>query len=332
LFKRRRAALLAAALYALYPPIAWDTVDPYNDIWAVDFTITIVAIYLEVLDSPHRWRWLIACGVLSGVAVYFRPNLLLIAPALALATVFRTGWREALRRGATIALIGALILLPWTVRNYEDFHAFIPTNSSMWEVMWGGLGEFPNDFGASLKTSVTKEEVRRVRPDLRFESPAWDAYLEPWVVHAIEHHPLFYLKTLAYRVAIATVWAHDQLWMHRGSPPVFTYKGGLLALIFERPLAVAQYMLQPLAFLLAMLALGFTWRGRRAHHLILIATVLAVLVPYIAISVESRYLLPAAFAYFIWIGLGADLLMQGIQARSASVPTAAPRRTWTAVR
>jgi len=325
LFKIRRAALIAAALYALYPPIAWLTVVPYNDIWTVDFTIAIVACYLEALGSEHRWRWLVACGLLAGVGSYFRPNVLLVAPILALATIAATGWREALRRGACVTLISALLVVPWTVRNYEDFHAFIPGTSSLWENMWNGLGELPNTFGATLGTHGTYAEVRRVRPDLRPESPAWDEYLKGWVVSAIEQHPLFYLEILVHRTAVATIWNHDETWMHRGVAPLLDYKGGILAFVVNRPFDLLQYALQPLAFLLAMLALALTWRRRRAEHLILIAIALSVLVPYLAIHVEGRYILPAEFVYLIWIGLGADLLLTRVGARlrsrSASLST-----------
>jgi len=315
LFKRRRAALMAAAVYAVYPSIAWQTADPYNDIWAVDFTIAIVALYLVILKSSHRWRWLIACGLLAGIGAYFRPQVLLIVPVLALATLALTGWREALRRALTTTLVASLLLIPWTIRNYNDFHAFIPTRIDFWETAWAGLGDMPNDFGGAFTSGSLKAEVHRAQPDLVYETPAFDSYAKRYVVRAIERHPLFFLELLAYRVPLATL-ANEDVWMHRGAVPVFAYKGGLLALVVQRPLDVLEYGLQPLTFLLALLSLGFTWRRWRAAHLILVALVLCVLLPYIAISIEARYLLPADFAYFIWIGLGADLLLERIGRRS----------------
>lgn len=316
LFNVTRIALIAAALYALYPPIAWLTIAPYNDIWAVDFTIAIVASYLEALDSEQRWRWLIACGLIAGIGSYFRPNVLLVAPLLAIATIAATGWREAFRRGSAVTLIAALLMVPWMVRNYDDFHAFIPGTSALWENMWNGLGELPNSFGASNGTHGVYEEVRRVRPDLVPESPAWDEYVKGWVVKAIEQHPLFYLKGIVHRSVLATAWNHDETWMRRGVTSPFSYKGGALAYVLDRPLDVLEYVLQPLAFLLALLTLACTWRRWRREHLILLAAALSVLVPYVAIHVEGRYVLPAEFTYFIWIGLGAHLLLERLRSRS----------------
>lgn len=315
LFNIRRAALFAGALYALYPPIAWQTTIPYNDIWAIDFTIAVVACYMEVLNSPHRWRWLVACGLCAGLGSYFRPNVVVIAPIIALATIAMTGWREALRRGGCVTLVAAVLVAPWTIRNYNDFHKFIPATSSFWENMEDGLGELPNSYGATNHDYQIKEEVRRVRPDLRPESPEWDDYLKPRVMRTMEHHPLYYLKLLGYRVVLATLWKHDQVWMNSAVPPLLAYKGGIVAFAVDQPVDLLEYALQPTVFLLAVLTLILTWRRWRRQHVILLAIAAGVLLPYILITVNGRYILPAEFTYFVWIGLGVHLLLERVRLR-----------------
>jgi 4-amino-4-deoxy-L-arabinose transferase-like glycosyltransferase len=320
LFKRRRPATIAAALYALYPPLAWQTADAYDDLWAVDFTVAIVALYLLALRSGHRWRWLVACGACAGVGAYFRPQVMLIVPVLALVTVSSTGWREALRRIALPTVIASLALAPWVVRNYEDFHAFIPTRTGFWQVMWSGLDEVPNDFGESFSYQAITAKIHRERPDLVPETPAWDDRIKPYVLRAIEQHPLFYAEVLAHRAAIATVLMFDPAWMHLEPGRLSHYKGGVLGYAINHPLNVLEDVLEPSVFLLAMLGLGLTWRRRRPQQAMLVALVLCVLIPYIAVHVEARYLLPAFPAYFIWIGLGADRLLELLATRSRRAP------------
>jgi 4-amino-4-deoxy-L-arabinose transferase-like glycosyltransferase len=325
LFERRRAALLAAALYALYPPVAWQTISPYVDIWAVDATIAIAATYLEALHSPHRWCWLIACGTIAGVGGYFRPNVLVLPAVLGLITIPSAGRRRALGNALGASALAALALLPWTIRNYAVFHhRFIPTRGAG-QVMWEGLGELHNDFGAVTNAVMVNAEVQRTHPGLGFETPAWDDVLKGWALKAIEHHPLFYLELLARRTAIATVWSYDHNWMHRDTLSPLSYKGGLASYVIEHPFDLLQTALQPALFLLAMLALGLTWRRYRAQNALLLAVVLATVLPYILIHVEFRYVLPAAFVYLIWIGLGADLLAERIKA-----PRALRRLAWGA--
>jgi 4-amino-4-deoxy-L-arabinose transferase-like glycosyltransferase len=329
LFKRRRAALLAASLYAIYPPLAWQVTSPAPDTWGVDFTIAIVAIYLEAINSSHRWRWLILCGVVAGIGSYFRPAVVALPAVLALATITMTGWREALRRGLYITAIAAALLIPWTIRNYNDFHAFIPIRSGAGQTLWEGLGEVPNDFGALLNDEATYHRVQRTHPYVHYGSPAYDSILMHWAIHAIERHPLFYLKLLARRTAQATIWARGILWMHRGTVSPFAYGPGILSYVVNRPLDLLQMSLSPITFILAILCLGLTWRRWRREHLTLIAVALVVLISYIPFYIEFRYILPAVFTYLIWIGLGADLLLERVSSwrwathPSIKVPTAA---------
>jgi 4-amino-4-deoxy-L-arabinose transferase-like glycosyltransferase len=322
LFDRRRPAMIAAGLYAVYPPIAWQTASAYNDIWAIDFTVAIVALYLMMMRSSHRWRWLLACGICAGLGAYFRPEVILIAPALALASAFSTGWRETSRRVAVTMATASLVLIPWSIRNYKDLHAFVPTRTNFWATAWGGFGEMANDFGGhfSLETLIAK--VHRTHPSIAAETPAWEVYVKQYVVQVIEQHPLWYLELLAHRVAIATVWQFEPEWMHLEAGRWSHYRGSIVGFIVSHPLDTLEDALEPAVFLLGMLGLCLTWRRRREQHVMLVALVLAVLVPYIAVHVQPRYLLPAVPAYAIWIGLGADRVLDRVAERSRRIASA----------
>jgi 4-amino-4-deoxy-L-arabinose transferase-like glycosyltransferase len=327
LFARLRVALLAAALYAIYPPIAWLTDNIYADIWAIDFTIAIVAIFLVIERSQHRWRWLVVCGLVAGVGAYFRPQVLILAPVLALVRVPATGRREAVRRAVTPVVVSLLVIAPWTVRNYYEFHMLIPVRTGFWETMVEGMHELPNDYVRPIEA-----EIRRAHPTIGAETPAWDEQFKPYFARVVVQHPLFYLEILAYRVALATVLEHDLAWMHRGAGSIFHQRDGPLAFVADHPLATAEYALQPAVFILAMLGLGFGWRRWRKQNTLLLAVVLCVLLPYIATHVESRYLLPAAFVYFIWIALGVELAagrLRGSLALSSRAERRTAARRWT---
>jgi 4-amino-4-deoxy-L-arabinose transferase-like glycosyltransferase len=318
LFRRPRAALLAAALYALYPPIAYQTTPSYMDIWAVDLTIAILALQLQAARSPHRWRWLIACGLLVGVGTYFRPFLLVVSLALAVTLNLSAGWRAALVRGAACTAIALMLVLPWTIRNYNDFHRFIPLRSGFGQTLWEGLGQFHNTFGATFGGLATERLVAQERPALVVESPAWDSFLEHKAISAIEQHPLFFAEVLAHRTALATVLSYNPNWMHRGTASPVGYKGGPLAFAVDRPFDLLQDSLEPAVFLLAMLSVGLTWRRWSKGHVVLIVVVLSTIVPYLLSLIEPRYIIPAAVAYLIWIAVGIDLLAERVGRRLAT--------------
>lgn len=131
LFRRTGAAYLAGVLYAVFPPLAWLCSVPHLDAWAVDLTIVITALLLSARDAERPRRLLLLAGVAVGVGCYFRPEVLLLAPVVALATVTRSAWRDALQLGALPTLVALVILLPWTIRNAERFTRSSPCGSAL---------------------------------------------------------------------------------------------------------------------------------------------------------------------------------------------------------
>jgi 4-amino-4-deoxy-L-arabinose transferase-like glycosyltransferase len=311
LFHRRRAALLSATFYALYPPIAWQAISPYIDFWAIDLTVAILAIQLQAARSTHPWRWLIACGLLVGVGVYFRPFVLLLSAALAIVLGLPAGWRAALGRVLAMTAVALALTIPWTVRNYNTFHAFVPFRSGLGQTMWEGLADLPNDFGGHFG----EPEAHRELPGVVVESYEWDNLLKHKALHVIARHPLFYLELIAYRLGEATVLSYSPSWMHRTDVSPFSYKRGPVAFALERPFNLLEALLEPAAFLLALLSLAWTWKRWRRSHVVLATVALATILPYIPLFVVHRYVLPAAVAYLIWVGLGADLLLEALAHR-----------------
>ncbi len=319
LFARRRAALIAAALYAVFPPIAQQASFLNNDIWAIDFSIAILAAHLQMMRSPNRWRWLVLYGALAGVGAYFRPNLLLFPAGLALASVPWAGWRKPARSAAIATATAVAVTTPWIIRNYSVFHTFVAMRSGLGVTLLVGFGELPNNF-IIANEDVIREETHRERPDLVYSTPPYDAFLLKRAKRLIEQHPLFYAKLVAHRTVVSTVGEYEYAWMYRGGESPLRYRartgGGIFSYAINRPLYFLQAALQPAVFLLAMLVLALTWRGRKREHTLLIAFVLTTLIPYWIIHYETRFVLPTSLAYIIWIGLGADLLGERVLARA----------------
>jgi 4-amino-4-deoxy-L-arabinose transferase-like glycosyltransferase len=310
LFKRRRAALLAAAMYAAYPPIAELVINPNTDVWSVEFAIAILALWLEAINSPRPWRWFVACGLVTGFGAYFHPGVLLLPGAFALAGIAAAGWRTSVRRALVPTAIAVLMIVPWTIRNYNDFHTFIPIRGGTGETLWYGLhGEIHNPY-TKVYADYTYELVHSLRPDLVWLSPEYDAFQRQLALELISRHPLFYLKLIAHRVWMSTIVATDVEWMHHGTKTPSAYPRGPVAYVIEHPFWLVQVVLMPLVFLFAMLSMIFTWRRYRNEHLLLIATALTIMVPYFILHFEPRFMVPAAIAYLLWIGLGADLLIE----------------------
>jgi hypothetical protein len=285
---------------------------PHLDGWAIIWTITITALFVRALDQEGPLRGVLLVGLATGLGVYFRPGVLLLPIALALAAIPSSGWRQALRYGGVPLIVAALLMVPWTVRNYEEFHRFVPTRVGIGQNLWEGLGEVSNDFGAVLDDAVTFQQVQRTRPDLKYGTPAYDAYLTRKGIDAIEQHPGHYAKVLGRRVLVSTVLMANPVDTSDAQQPSTSVSNAL------------RHPLEPLVFILALVTLVATRRMWR-RHLFLVAVVLAGLAPYVVLHFESRYGLVNSFAYMILVGFGADAALAWVRARSRrAVPAPAP--------
>lgn len=130
-------AAVAAWLWAVFPNAIIFTVS----IWDVSLSALLVATILwatlRLAESRGFGAWL-AYGLLWGFVVMTNATLVALLPVLLGWLIYRT------RRlaGAAFALgIVILCCVPWAVRNYSVFHAFIPLRSVMGLQLWMGNNE-----------------------------------------------------------------------------------------------------------------------------------------------------------------------------------------------
>lgn len=139
LLNRPKAALVAAWMYALYPPSIGSVAVPMPETLATFFTL--VAAYLLIKAIGNEARAYTLAGAMMGVLILLRPAMLLFPLAviiMLLAARHRTrGW---LLNGTVYMCAAVLVITPWTIRNYRVFHTFIPIATQTGNALWGGTG------------------------------------------------------------------------------------------------------------------------------------------------------------------------------------------------
>jgi len=249
-----RVALLAAGLYAIWPGAIVVAKRPMLDTWAAFFTIAIVAAWLWARDKPKSVGRLVAVGAITGLGIYFRPFVVFIPILLALVATPGGGWR---RRGIWAAIptcVALLVLAPWTIRNYQEFHRFIPTRTGLGQAVFEGSGRSASD-------EASAQFVQQHQRGAKYGSPAYDDFLLSGAVRAIVDHPGQYLGQVGRRARLL------------------------------------------LPCLLALLV----WRRWRRAALVPVAAAVATIVPYLLIGDDTRFYLPAAFAYLILIAMTVEV-------------------------
>ena len=126
----RPEALAATAIAVVYPPLLLVGSSLVSETVFVPLVLAGVWLVLRYRDE-QRLRWLLLAGVAGGLATLSRSNGFLIVLALGFGVwILRPRWsRRALAAPATLLGIAALVVLPWTVRNAIELHAFVPVST-----------------------------------------------------------------------------------------------------------------------------------------------------------------------------------------------------------
>ncbi|HVF88934.1 MAG TPA: glycosyltransferase family 39 protein [Blastocatellia bacterium] len=136
----------------------------------------LAGFYLMVLGrrSPKRAYLLFACaGVMFGLGAWLRSQTMLMAffftPLLALVSAPR---RRAVKLASVMGAVSLLVIAPITIKNYIVYGEFVPINIGMGIVLWEGIGESSDRFGA-----VARDEEVAEQDALIFDNPR---YAKTW--------------------------------------------------------------------------------------------------------------------------------------------------------
>ncbi len=128
---------VAAWLWAVFPNAI---LLPVEALWDASLAALLAASLLWAtlgMDQTRRGIAWAAYGLLWGLALLTTPTLGILLPFLIGWLEFRAGWKLP-----TIATgVAVLCCIPWTVRNYVVFHAFVPLRSVLGLQLWIGNNE-----------------------------------------------------------------------------------------------------------------------------------------------------------------------------------------------
>jgi 4-amino-4-deoxy-L-arabinose transferase-like glycosyltransferase len=128
-------AAIAAWLWTVFPNAVKL---PVESLWDASLAALLGALLLQTTlalpDSREMWDWY-GYGLLWGVALLTSPSLGVLLPPF----VLWLGWRSRRVLWPGLAVAATLLCcLPWMVRNYKVFHAFVPLRSVMGLAFWLG--------------------------------------------------------------------------------------------------------------------------------------------------------------------------------------------------
>jgi 4-amino-4-deoxy-L-arabinose transferase-like glycosyltransferase len=271
-----RAALAAAGIAAFYPELVWFA----SHFWAETVFTVLLWWAMERLlaaDGEGSTEAALVSGLLFGLAILTRETVLYFLPLAAL----WLAWRRAGggRRAAMLLAVSALVVVPWTVRNWLVFDAFVPVSTSGALNLWQG------------NTRLSRQEV----------------YEEYWAVHGrIAKYEHARRRAIEAILARQPLWIFEKLrdempafWAAHGQPVVHLERGAYGTVARPLALLAVAVVLLPYLALLALFVAGIAVLPRGRAPLLVLTFLGFYVLLHVAAHGYPRYRLPAMPAVFL---------------------------------
>ena len=302
----QRVAVVASVIYAVFPTLCYATVNlrPLGFMSFFMILATICAVLAGKSAGGKKWVYYVACGVVLGLSVYFRPDFLLLGPFFILGFWLceRRFWMPVVA-GVAILVVSLAVLFPWAHRNHQVCGRWIFTSCGAGCTLVTGLGTYPNPWGFGPSDIDRGREARAQGLKTPF-CPEADLYFRKVFAEAVKEHPLAYAKIVAKRIpqAVATPYSWG---LKRKGKISFTELRTGGKILEKLPYIVrtfgARLSMAVLSFISLICSIAMFLRERKRHVLI----VFPLLVPgYAALShlfthMAPYYLLPGVFGFLI---------------------------------
>jgi len=228
--------LAAGMLAALDPFLVFLPSVPLTENLALVFYVALALLLLRLSEDPSRLT-AAAVGVVLGFAALNKPTILGFIPFLAvwLTVRLRRRIREALSALAIVVAVAALVIAPWTARNFR---------------LLGGIVPVTTQGGSTLYDANGPHAEYSIR---RLEEGAQGWYYGPGAGGPVDGLSAVEADRTRVRLAVKFILTHPGTFLDQASRKVLIFWGAYPSAIHALSWSVLGA--------LAALGLGITWRS-----------------------------------------------------------------------
>lgn len=206
----KSTAALATWLWAFFPA---GIIIPYAWIWDSSLSALLAAALLWAtlhLENSSGLRGFALYGLLWGISLLTNPSLGALLPFLLAWILYRHPAAHPQKPRLLLIAAAAIFVtcLPWTIRNYLQFHRFIPLRSNFAYEFWSGNNEIfdPNSHEVNRITRYEQTRLYARLGETAFLGQKWQS-----AKHFVRTHPSLYAQLCARRI-VATWLGTDSPW------------------------------------------------------------------------------------------------------------------------
>ncbi|MFA5935807.1 MAG: glycosyltransferase [Patescibacteria group bacterium] len=236
-FVGKRAALVAGLLMACYPYTFYHYTQYYHTFLSSFFLLLIVWFLFRITETK-RYFYAVGAGLSIGCLAYVQGTILPVTPFLVAWLVWKLwpNWKRAVSFAVIMGITSAVLIAPWTYRNWIAFHKIVPLTTDLGFGAYKANNEniyaltmrgYPQEVVDEVIVSSTNPNYvqYRLRPEIEQrlkdegayrESFFWTAW-HPKEPNAIvstcaELGPVNEVEFSAYWNEAATKWTKEHFW------------------------------------------------------------------------------------------------------------------------
>jgi hypothetical protein len=203
-------AVVGGWIWAIFPA---GIVLPFQWIWDTSLSVLLAAALFWStikLKDCSRQRGFALYGLLWGISLLTNPALGAVLPFLIGWLLYRQRGDRVLQLRSGLVILGVICLtcLPWTIRNYAQFHRVIPLRSNFPYEFWSGNNEIFDEHSREVNRITRYEQVHL------YAELGENEFLREKMQKALDFvrtHPALYARLFAQRI-IATWLGTDAPW------------------------------------------------------------------------------------------------------------------------
>ncbi len=195
----KKLGFLAGWLFLIHPSFFYYP----NVLEAANIFIPLFIIWLNLAAKVKRQlksSVAVLFGIISGVIILTQP----IVAFLLLVFLVYIAFAKKTRIALISLAVSALILTPWSIRNYTVFDEFVFVKSPFWTNFYAGY--LPTTHGSERYDVIEKADKRRIDA-LKIEGAnnvELESVYKEIVINTISHNPLLYIEKCLFQAA--TYW------------------------------------------------------------------------------------------------------------------------------
>jgi 4-amino-4-deoxy-L-arabinose transferase-like glycosyltransferase len=235
----------AAWIYVVLPPAVLNCAVLKPDALGPFFAVAILAVAAyEARSNVFRG---IATGLVVGMGVYFRSEILIFCAIVPALFVLYLPWRRALTLTLGVVVGVTLAMTPWICWTYYKTGTPLVSTSNTGGGLYQALGQdVDNPWGVSLDDGWMATVANRAGFNNAW-TPAASVYFRRLFIEAVREHPMDYVRlVIMHRLPNALAVPYDSEWLRQDRFTFASFKTneglGVEGVIMKYPMKVLRGM------------------------------------------------------------------------------------------